>query len=428
MTTKALFLFFSFIVLFKVQSQPTQNIKHASDNERWQETVGRLLKEPLWKTRDAYDAGHILMIPLHHAFMTSDSTAMKDFEIFFKKMARAELPEGQLNQVQIIYLASQYLSLKKKYGFKPDNQADIYLIKRILKYVLIKWKHDVAFQWGKRPFFGLKKRLDHALNSSKISEEPSYYRAITDYELFLFAIASDLSFVSKDLKIIEKNDTALLNEINGYLLTVLENRGFFTDQTGWFFQKGFWRDHPSFIHSGNLQLEKNLKPQKVENISKDSSHGHRWPLWIASFYHANPDTSKLLSDIYFAFSIQFNEKIAVKNQKGALMNNFVNGHNGVYRYNYKTTGLGTLEGYGPYNLSGTLGMAWYCFLNDTEDFYELYANSYPLNEDILTIYVGPNTTRSRNELFILPDFFTNGLAELIADQAYEISQSYKFQK
>lgn len=107
------------------------------------------------------------------------------------------------------------------------------------------------------------------------------------------------------------------------------------------------------------------------------------------------------------------------------MNNFASGHNGVYRYKYKTIGATAIEGYGPYALSGTLGMAWYCFLNKTEDFYKFYEESYPLNEEVLAIYVGPNTTRKRHPLFSVPDFFTNGLAELLAGQAYEISRTYK---
>ena len=90
MISRALFLFFSFLVLFKLQSQSPQNIKFISDSELWKETVSLLLEEPLWKTRDAYDAGHILMIPLHHAFMTSDSTAIKHFETFFKKTPNAK--------------------------------------------------------------------------------------------------------------------------------------------------------------------------------------------------------------------------------------------------------------------------------------------------------------------------------------------------
>jgi hypothetical protein len=428
MLTRTLFLFCFFLAFFEIQSQSTPNRTHASEGLIWEETVGSLLKEPLWKTRDAYDAGHILMIPLHHAFLTSDSIAIKEFEIFFKKMGRAELPEGQLNQVQIIYLASQYLSLKKKQGFSLDGQLDSYLAKRILNYVLIKWKYDIAFQWGKPPFLGLKSRLDYALQTVNDAKEPSYYRAITDFELFLFGIASDISYISKDLKILAEQDTKLLNEINDYLLLILESRGTYTDDAGWFFQKGFWTDHSSFIYSGNLELENSLEPKKVDDITKDSSHGHRWPLWIASYYSANAANRNLLFDIYKAFSIQFNTKIAVKSPLGALMNNFVNGHNGVYRYKYKTTGRTALEGYGPYNLSGTLGMAWYCFLNDTEDFYRFYADSYPLNEEILTIYVGPNTTRNRNELFKAPGFYTNGFAELMANQAYEISKNYKFQK
>ncbi|WP_149304389.1 hypothetical protein [Pareuzebyella sediminis] len=426
MISKASFVFLSIIIFTSSQAQSSIDGKGLSTTSVWQETIGRLLKQPLWKTKDSYDAGHTLMIPLHHAFVTHDRVAIAQFEDFFDTMGRAELPEGQLNQVHILYLASQYLVLKKK-ATKLEDPADVFLAKRILKYILIKWKHDIAFQWGKPPFFGLKNRLDYALQNQTPENEPSYYRVITDYELFLFAIASDMGFVLKGLKMYDDGDRALLNEINEYLLTVLKSRGSFTENGGWLFQAGFWTDHPYFAYSGNLELGENLQPKKVEDITKDSSHAHRWPLWLMSYYHGNENNTELLSKIYLAFSKQFNHNIAVKVQKGVFINNFVTGYNGIYRYKYKTTKNGLLEGYGPYNLSGTLGIAWYCFLKDTEDFYRRYKNSYPLDKEILSVYVGPNTSRKRNELFQWPDFFTNGLAKLIAEQAYEISKNDTFE-
>lgn len=422
---KIFFLFFIFIAL-KTQSQAVANHVNASDSSLWQQSVGTLLEEPLWKTRDAYDSGNVLMIPLHHAFLTSDRTAIQKFEVFFRKMARQEIPEGQINQVHITYLASQYLSLKKKFGYELNQAMDVYLIKRVLKYVNIKWNHDVAFQWGKAPFFGLKNRVNYALEKSIPKNEPSYYRVITDYELFLFAIASDISFVTKDLNYVDEQDRAMLQEMNKYLITILERRGSFTEYGGWIFQVGFWTDHQYFEYSGNLKLEENLKPLKVANITNDSSHSLRWPLWISSYKNANESNVELLSNIYSAFSIQFKDRIAAKHKKRALMNNFIDGYNGIYRYKYETTGGNSLKGYGPYNLSGSLGMAWYCFLNDVNSFYKFYKDTYPLSKETLNIYVGPNTTRDRNKLLKWPEFFTNGFAELIAEQAYDVSINYKF--
>lgn len=39
----------------------------------WERTISKMLKDPLWGERDAYDAGHYLMVPMHYAFKSEDS-------------------------------------------------------------------------------------------------------------------------------------------------------------------------------------------------------------------------------------------------------------------------------------------------------------------------------------------------------------------
>jgi len=98
----------------------------------------------------------------------------------------------------------------------------------------------------------------------------------------------------------------------------------------------------------------------------------------------------------------------------------MDGNNGVYRYGYPTQGNN--NGYGPYELSGTLIGGWWGLFG-TERNNEVYRNMakcFPLAKNVLRVYVGPNTTRPRNELVKWPNFFQNGFAQLNVNLASRI--------
>ena len=87
-----------------------------SSSEIWNSNIGQLLSSELWATRDAYDSSHILMVPLHYVFVANDEDGIREFELLFAQFSRSELPFGQLNQVQWLYLVSRYLALKSEFG------------------------------------------------------------------------------------------------------------------------------------------------------------------------------------------------------------------------------------------------------------------------------------------------------------------------
>ena len=43
---------------------------------------------------------------------------------------------------------------------------------------------------------------------------------------------------------------------------------------------------------------------------------------------------------------------------------------------------------------------------------ELMKAEYPLSDQALAYYIGPNSTRNRHPLFKWPDYFENGFAEI----------------
>ena len=93
-----------------------------------------------------------------------------------------------------------------------------------------------------------------------------------------------------------------------------------------------------------------------------------------------------------------------------ILNNYMCGHNGYYRWKYSTH---KNSGYGPYKLSGTFGFGWWSLLKNEKisDYYLLLYNAYPLNEANAAIYEAI-TSRERHPIVKNSDL--NGLKQQIA--------------
>ena len=276
------------------------------------------------------------------------------------------------------------------------------------------WTVVPAWQWG-RPSFegGMRERVLWKLNNHNV--ERSYYRGIIDEELFVMAIAADLAHTDSVLR---REPDPVLADVLDIARIVFQSELVYGQDGGWILQPGVWRDHPDYTYSGYTQLALDLVPKPVLNIAPDSSHSHRMPLWLLSLAHAYPNDDErhvFYQVLLDGLRIQFLDHVLVPPSSEVpfpRLTNFMDGWNGVYRYNYQTVGENL--GYGPYQLSGILLESWWIFLG-TDDLRYLYAEmsrQFPLRQDELDLYVGPNTTRERHPLVTWPDYFTNGFAEL----------------
>ena len=90
------------------------------------------------------------------------------------------------------------------------------------------------------------------------------------------------------------------------------------------------------------------------------------------------------------------------------------GTNGIYRYNYATVAK-VGDGTGPYEESATFLIGWWSFTdkNEIKNIYKQMVECFPLSDDVVIMYTGPNTTRDRNKFIELPNGFNRGLYELI---------------
>lgn len=440
--TIALILIFLFLLLFnnnfhikQASDYPTEKAYELeasiSEIEKtlWDNTVEIYLEDDLWTSKNIYDAGHTLMIPLHAAFRLNQNDWQLKFSQHFNrftlemKKTNNNVEQGRLNRLHYLYLASQFLTLAKEsdkdYLIPPDMVNILY--NEIGNY----WSVQQAEQWDSEPFKGIKERVEWKLANKEVKR--SYYRAIIDEELFIFAIAADLR-TYEQLTFEKSLWSPQISDILEKAFIVFQNEVFFGNDGGWLFQPGVWTDHPDYAYAGYKDKNDINQPIPVRNIAVDSSHSHRFPLWLRSLSNAYPKNST--EQVYYenlqnGLEKQFFNKVLVQPTKdfsGYRMNNFMDGSNGVYRWNYATQGTG--NGYGPYELSGTLIEGWWGFLGGEgiSKVYRDLSEAFPLDKSVINVYVGPNTTRERHYLVSWPNYFTNGFAELNCRLVSEINE------
>ncbi len=397
------------------------------DKKLWNMTFRSYLLDSLWQTRDIYDAGHYLMVPMHAAFEFHETGWQEQLSNHFRRFVKSidEMPEGSLARLQYSYLGSQFckLSVKKKRLESISVELSSFLYKEIKK-------HWNEVPWGRKPYYGgLKEYVHWKLTNHKVKK--SYYRAINDHELFVFAIAADLRYFSK----IHSNsvfDQSILSEILRYAKWVFSQEIVFSDDGGWLLQPGVWTDHRDFAYAGHTEISFGMQKKPCPKVAPDSSHSHRFPLWLKSLQDAylqnsNSEEYKLYRKLRTGLAKQFHDKVLLKPNDAFpswRTTNFMDGWNGVYRWQYKTLEKNT--GYGPYQLSGALLTGWWIFLQSGNeiDIYSGLADLFPLSERLLTFYGGTQTTRERHPLINGINRYHSGIIECIVRLAAKLAEKY----
>ena len=379
----------------------------------WQQNIASDLNDPLWQYEYAYDASASLMVPMHYAF-TFPTRFSKDprpgFDNFFLEASRNTQFDsyiGTVTKSQFLYFVTQYLKLKAKSG---DLTTESPVLHWALDEILFTWQVKKAFHWDKSlELIGTKGRINWILEQHPVQK--SYYHAIIDEDWFTIAALNDLKYVFNNLSLVLPFDGDEVLDISYRLINEL---GAFSGKS-WHFQRGVWSEHPDYWYVGHYEIADDLQPIPNPDIGIDSSHMHRLALWLDSFIEGDQHLRESFIAAKEGFKFAFENLVLEQSVNGGyvlLQNNFVTGENGVYRYNYETQGTGS--GYGPYQLSGTLFIGYYVFLNSP--LYEagmgLMKGEFPLSESSLVYYIGPNTTRERHPLFKWPDYFENGFAEI----------------
>lgn len=370
----------------------------------WQGTVDVWLRQPLWQDARSYDASSFLMVPLHAAFQARNPAQMQAFRAHFRALAEAwqgsdgALVPGLLNQLQYLYLASRYLALEQ--GLKPDAAPGL-LETQLTRRLEQLWDQQPRIGYGERRFAGLRGGLDWKLGPSPARR--GYEKAIGDDELFFLAIAGDLAQV---LRLRGTPRPAPLSEILASARRVFDQGGQFRADGGWVFQPGAWTDHPDFRYAGRTVKASDLQPAPVPGIAWDTSHGHRFPLWLLSLREAEAGGSPAWRDydrMLAALGRQFCGRVLVRPTAEVpyyRVTNYLDGSNGIFRWRYPSLAEG--EGYGPYQLSGCLLLGWWGFLPDPEvrRAYVHLARNWPPPAPALDLYEGPRAAQERSRAFL----------------------------
>lgn len=380
-----------------------------------------LLSQPLWIDRDAYDASHHLMVPMHAAFSEGRREQIAKYAEFFsafRTTGMADFVPDQFHRLQFLYFYSRFITM-----FAEGESCSSRLLEHHAT-ALSSWLSIVmapAWQWDRADFPTLFDRVRWKLDQQEV--ERSYYRAITDWDLYGLVIGADLSVVASKCG---------LEPVPQYAQSLSLAREIFSEEItptsvgGWVLQKGAWTDHPDFEYAGHAQVAPNLLPFPVPGISPDSSHSFRLPLLLVSFACAEaPGSSsrEMFVRLTDQLAVQWRIRTVVMPDlsfMGVRMTNFMDGENGVYRYGYPTQGPG--RGFGPYELSGSLNIGWWGFVGPTaKSVHQAQLANLPFQNNVLAVYVGPNTSRPRNPAFTEPDFYKGPLIQEVLRSAVEVA-------
>lgn len=387
--------------------------------------VAELLHERLWTPRDAYDAAHFLMIPMHAAFRAENGRRIEAFRHFVQRYLDDPEPEelGLLTKLQFSYLISQFTVLQTMHGGCDDFvHGAVERLDRDVGEALLR----PAWQWEMSDFQTMFHRLEWKLDQA--STLPSYLKAIFDEELFTLAIAADLrrTMPACDMPVPPTVERAV-----ALVPRVVREGGRF-DGEGWLFQPGVWRDHPDYAHAGNDALGPDLPRALVDDIGWDSSHSARFALWLHSFACAFPegDERRRIDRAAAGFRRQLVDRVLVgpaADFAGIRLTNFMTGDNGVYRYGYESAGPG--GGYGPYGLSFTFNLGWWSFFGpELATFYREQRALLPFKQEVLELYEQPVVTipqapRVQHPLFDFSGYLRGPLIDEVLSLAVDVSLS-----
>jgi len=388
----------------------------------WSQTIAEYLSDDLWIERDRYDASHVLMVPMEAAFQLGVAEWQQQFADHFDRAAAYDHDQttDNIGKLQYFYLASRFAHLAA--AAQKWEMVGSEWLTRLYAEVERWWNVQEVGNWGTRTFSGgIRERVLWKLNHKQV--DVSYHRAITDFELHLIAIAAELRAFER-LSDTPTVQTPLLEDVLTIGKRIFTEEGVWQADGGWMFQPGVYADHSTYQYAGHTTMVPGMLPNPVAGIGEDTAHSIRYPLWLTSLADASePDSAdrSFYQRVRHGFATQFVNHVLVPPSDAIpvyRLTNYMDGHNGVYRWNYSTTGMD--RGQGPYALSRSLLNGWFVFTQhpDVRSAYSQLAAQYPLSDAELDVYIPEvYSDRTFHPLVSVPQFYHNGMSELIVKLA-----------
>lgn len=384
------------------------------DQELWNATAALHLRDNLWASTNIYDAAHVLMLPIHAAFYFGEPNWQRQIADMWHRYTLAtpsEVDPVILNRLQWSYVASRFCSLAADAGktnLVPPSLPDLI-------------ETEIKNYWlpGRVPG---NNRASVLYRLTNLTVSPQHIRAISDIDFYVWTAGAEMKKYRRKTGL---PPSPPLDEMVDIGFRVVSQEGRFLADGGWVYQPGIWSGHSEYAYAGRTEKAPGMTPLPVPGIANDTSHSHRFPAWLQSMLDAYPPSAaehRFLLKVQKSLELQFYSKIyqAPSTEFPApRTHNFMDGHNGVYRWNPSAI---VPNGYGPYELSGTLTLGWWTFLGSqrAKDSHLQMLASFPLPQTVVDTYNAYPATRARHPLVVWPDFFHNGYAELIAGLAAKL--------
>lgn len=353
-----------------------------------------LLDEELWNARDIADASHVLMMPMYYVFKSGNETGIQKYTEFFQRFVHspAEFSDlSRLQRMQFLYLGTQFMKL----GGEVDGLKEIVLENASADLTTVAtWKVEPT----------IKEHLIQVLAHKEYKN--SYYSMIVDGDFYTLACLCDLASLG-----MEDDDISFAVDYVAELFTdpMINTE---TEEGYWLFQVGIGRDYKDYEYAGNEASYEGMGPKEKEDIVTDSSHFRRMPLWLISYRDAQ-ENGELFDKRIAQLGKLFSEKVLHQVNGYWVTTTFIDGSNGVFRYDYHGDG-NSIEGYD--QAGGTLFLGYWIMLGNDKirDVYRDISEKLPLPADSSNPYYDNGiTVREQNSIMDRNACWNNGLMEIL---------------
>lgn len=386
-----------FFVIYSCTSTPNliegNNLENYGNNQLYLDF--EIIVEPFLNNFDTNNPKQInnlndmLLIPQEYAFKNSDtllitklSNHWNSISTKFETIKILNPRNFGLARLTLIKTASSFLKNIVEYNhddFIDNNFESLY---NFVKSEVIFFSTINNPGWPPLINDNVEARVNYALNNwpNQNANKKNYEFSINDDLWRLVETASNLYYIEK---LIYNTNSIEIKKIVDLGYRFVTELGEF-DENGWYFQLGSINDHPDNIYSYYNSIIEINGPKTLPNLGWDTSHFSMFPSMLNSLIQSyDLNSAGLLNIIRIELSKTFFQKIINENENGFMTVNYMDGSNGLYRYDPEVN-----DAYLPYETSGTILFGHWSYLktNDSKIFYKQLFEKFPLKSNTINLY------------------------------------------
>ncbi|MDA1017876.1 MAG: hypothetical protein O3A00_25890 [Planctomycetota bacterium] len=380
----------------------------------WTQSVSEYLADPLWIQRDRYDAGVRMLMLIHGAFQFDQQAWLTELADHYRRAASFDHSQitREIDRLQYFYSAAEFVRLAAVNG-RLDLVSNE-LVSILYAEIGDLWLRTPAGNWF-TTFPSMRERVTWKLANTDVRY--SYYRAVHDSTLMVMAVAADLRAYER-LHTGSTVHTALLDDVLGVARQMYEQEGVFLSDGSWIFQPGVWQDYYAYQYAGYESVVAGTRPAPVPGIGEDSGHASRYPALLQSMaggFESGTSEHTFYQQLRSGYRRLITTRVLVEPDAKSptyRLTNFIDGSNGVYRWNYPTLVGNT--GILPYELSSVMLHGWYGLMGGPEIHaaYETLSSQFPLAGAVLSAYFADIAIREQHPSLAGDRYVVGGIAEL----------------